>query len=109
MDTTVIVALIGGGVTLAGFLISGIFGLLASTSQREGVANAGVERALNERIVHKDELVAECRRELAECDESRADIQKQLDEANLEVWELKGNLHALEVENRVLRGEVHEQ
>lgn len=103
MDTTVVVALIGGGVTLAGFTISGIFGLLASTSQREGAASAGVERALNERIMHKDELVAECRRELAECEERLAEKDRLLDEANLEVWELKGNLHALEVENRVLR------
>lgn len=105
MDTPVLVALIGGGVTLAGFVISGIFGLLASTSQREAAANSGVERALNERITHKDELVRECREELADKDQELAKEQKLRNDAELEVWELKGQIHSLEVENRILRGD----
>lgn len=104
MDTAIVVAIIGGAVTLAGFVISGVFGLVANTSQRESAASAGVERALNERLEHKDELIAECRRELAEETERADRAEAERDEKVLENWELKGRVHSLEWETRLLRG-----
>lgn len=104
MDTAVVVAMIGGVVTLAGFVISGVFGLVANTTQRETAASAGVERALNERLEHKDELIAECRRDLADEVEARERAETERDEKNLENWELKGKVHSLEWEIRLLRG-----
>lgn len=57
MDTPIIVAIIGGVVTVVGFVISGLFGVLASTSQREAAASLGVEKALNERLKGKDDRI----------------------------------------------------
>lgn len=106
MDTAIVVAVIGGVVTLAGFVISGVFGLIANTTQRNEAASAGVERALNERLEHKDELIAECRAEREE-EAARANrAEKELSERDLEVWELKGRVHSLEWENRLLRGGI---
>ena len=58
METPIIVAIIGGVVTIIGFVISGLFGVLASTSQREAAASLGVEKALNERLKGKDDHIA---------------------------------------------------
>lgn len=58
METPVIVAVIGGVVTVVGFVISGLFGVLASTSAREAAASLGVEKALNERLKGKDDHIA---------------------------------------------------
>lgn len=58
METPIVVAIIGGVVTVVGFVISGLFGVLASTSQREAAASLGVEKALNERLRGKDDHIA---------------------------------------------------
>lgn len=99
MSTELIVAIAGVAVTLLGLIISGVFGLLANTSQREQAAARGVERAYEERLEFKDDVIAHV---TAERDEAR----KSEKEAVLEAIELRGKYHALEVENDRLRRET---
>lgn len=104
MDSSIIVAIIAGAATLFGLIISGVFGLLANTSQREQAAAAGVERAMNERLEYKDEQLADCRKNREAAETREREALAKLNEKELQVWELKGENHALEVENRMLRG-----
>lgn len=97
MDTPVIVALIGGAVTLLGFIISGAFGLIASSSQRQG-------KITEQRIAFKDEQLVDCERDLADarlkleaCGQRHAHATEELRQAQLDLWEAKGRLHAAEV------------
>lgn len=112
MDTAVVVAIIGGVVTLLGFTVSGVFGLVASSADRQ-------DKITEQRIALKDEQIRDCESDLQkarislEAAVQRADgLQKQVDQANLDLWEARGRLHAAEVallQLKTDRGEEHHQ
>lgn len=101
-NTPVLVAVIGGVVTLGGFIISGVFGLITSSTNRSDAASAGVEKALNERLQYKDEMLEDCRAERDRFERERDERTEERDQARVErqsrdllIWDLKREVREL--------------
>lgn len=103
METPIFVAVIGGVVTIIGFVISGLFGVLASTSQREAAASLGVEKALNERLKGKDDRISylekqveDLEKDLAEAEEECREKDERISKLGLDIYQCERDKRALE-------------
>lgn len=103
METPILVAVIGGVVTIVGFVISGLFGVLASTSQREAAASLGVEKALNERLKGKDDHIAFLNKRIENLEADKAELEEEVNEKDERIHKLGLDIYESEQENARLR------
>lgn len=92
METPIVVAIIGGVVTIVGFVISGLFGVLASTSKREADASLGVEKALNERLKGKDDQIAYRDGRIEDLEAELAEEKAENRDLRIELLECRGTV-----------------
>lgn len=103
METAIIVAIIGAVATVGGLAVSGFFGLLGQTNERERAAQAGVEKAQAERLAYRDEQLKDCRRELEECETARKEDHQTISSQSTEIWALKQENYRLTLELEMLK------
>ena len=109
METPILVAIIGGVVTIVGFVISGLFGVLASTSQREAAASLGVEKALNERLEGKDDHIRFLEAKIESLESDKAKLQELTREQHEKIASQTRDIYQCEQEKQRLEQAMMEE